>query len=275
MATRILDRVSYHAVYDDSILSALQFAHGNGFSGLQVADECPHLSFERLTTQDREAIKVFIAQTGTNLSLHAPDQAVSLFVTSPLLLQGIERYYEALVGFAAELGVHVLTVHLGSPVMFRTDTIPEEPFPRQDQAIYGEYLRSGLEYLTSLTDGSLALCVENYRMDLATLELLEPYLIDGRLYLCWDIAKSRDDPAMEEYFWRHLGAVKQVHFHDYWDAKGTRRSHRAIGSGLVDFSRYLPRLEEADIPDFCIEVRPREKALESLCSLKRILDELE
>jgi hypothetical protein len=50
----ILDRVSYHAVYDRSVLDALQYAHANGFAGIQLAVEVPHLSFERLSASEIE-----------------------------------------------------------------------------------------------------------------------------------------------------------------------------------------------------------------------------
>ena len=46
MTHNIIKRVSYHAVYDESILGALKFASETGFSGVQVADETNHLSFE-------------------------------------------------------------------------------------------------------------------------------------------------------------------------------------------------------------------------------------
>ena len=47
--SRILDRVTYHAVYDDSILAALRFALDHGFAGVQVAAELPHLDPTELT----------------------------------------------------------------------------------------------------------------------------------------------------------------------------------------------------------------------------------
>ena len=46
------NRISYHAVYDEGIADALSYAHSNGFAGIQIADESPHLSFERLSTDD-------------------------------------------------------------------------------------------------------------------------------------------------------------------------------------------------------------------------------
>ena len=269
----MLDRVSYHAVYDNSVLSALQYANENGFKGVQLADESPHLSFERLAASDIQDIIAFVKDTGIKISLHGPDEAVSLFVTSPSLRKGIEDYYKKLVDFTGIINAQILTIHLGSTTLFRTDTDPEEPFPKQDIPIHRESVLSGLDYLLSLTQGEIAVCVENYMLDLDTLNIIEPYISDGRLFLCWDIAKSYDKPDLDEYFWKNLDVVKQVHLHDCWVKDGVKRSHMVIGSGIVDFSRYLPRFQDSNILDFCIEVRPREKALESLEALRQKVKE--
>lgn len=45
-----------------------------------------------------------------------------------------------------------------------------------------------------------------------------------------------------------------------------------LGAGTLDFTRYLPRLAEANVLDFCLEVRPRQKAAESLANLKTLID---
>jgi sugar phosphate isomerase/epimerase len=47
-----------------------------------------------------------------------------------------------------------------------------------------------------------------------------------------------------------------------------------IGTGEIDFKTYLSVLSKADVQDFCIEVRPREKARESLEILKQIIKKL-
>jgi sugar phosphate isomerase/epimerase len=77
---------------------------------------------------------------------------------------------------------------------------------------------------------------------------------------------------LERFFFSSIDRVKQVHLHDIRrDERGNERSHRVIGSGEIDFAYYLNRLAEADVLDYCIEVRPREKAKESLEALKNIL----
>ena len=105
-------------------------------------------------------------------------------------------------------------------------------------------------------------------MDKYTRGLIDTYLNDGQLSLCWDIVKSYNKPEVEEYFWSNFNSVKQIHLHDVRNVEGKIRSHRVIGSGEIEYCNYLKRFQEADILDYCIEVRPREKALESLKALR-------
>jgi sugar phosphate isomerase/epimerase len=160
-------------------------------------------------------------------------------------------------------------------VLFRTDSIPEEPYPQRDRPVYHEALRLGIDRLINLVDGRLILCVENYKMDHETLQVLDRHIGAGDLFLCWDVAKSRGKPEVQEYFLQHLDSVKQVHLHDFWQREGIARSHRVIGSGELDFTQLLPILARADVLDYCIEVRPREKALQSLAALRRMVTELD
>jgi len=120
--------------------------------------------------------------------------------------------------------------------------------------------------------GRFTLCMENFKLTPTVRQIIEPDLAAGRLALCWDLPKTytpdgRDEP-LEAWLWDHLHCIRQVHLHD----RGGGRNHRTIGVGELDFTRYLPRLAAANVEEFCIEVRPREKALESLVNLASILE---
>jgi len=271
----ILDRVSYHAVYDDSFLSAMQYAHENGFHGVEIAVETPHLSFESLTARDMDDIRDFSAQNGILISLHAPDDVTSLFVHNESLRKGVLAYYDQLFDFAKAVMARLVTIHMGFMTTFPTDTIPEKKVPEIDLPIYEALIRQNLDHLVKGTEERFLLCVENYRLDRTILPLLQKYLDDGKIFLCWDIAKSYGNRELEQYFWSNLKAIKQVHLHDLSPVGERMRSHRVIGNGEIDFISYLTRMVDEDILDYCIEVRPREKALESLENLIRILTELE
>ncbi len=265
----ILDKVSYHAVYDESIVDALRYARGHGFAGVQVAVETPHLSFEGLGGTEREEIARLADEYGLSIGLHAPDELASLFVTSRHLSEGILAYFEALFDFAEHVAARLVTVHLGSMTRFRTDEDPPEAVPPVDRAAYLHALEANLRRLVDLARRRFTLCVEYWKADPAVEALLQPHLESGELSLCWDLAKTcnrRGQPASDPtaYFWDHLSHVRQVHLHDLRGGV----SHFVVGTGEVDFMAFLPRLAEADVLDYVIEVRPRERALESLRNLR-------
>jgi sugar phosphate isomerase/epimerase len=268
---RVLDRAAFHAVYDDSILDALKFARANGFAGIQAAVELPHLSIERLTGRQCAAIRRFREANDLSLSLHGPDAAASLFQTSRPLLRGIFGYYRALFDFAGRIGAGLVTIHSGARLHFRTDTSPVRLLPAADAESFRRAFDDNLRRLLDLANGRFILCLENggWMPDLA--ELVQLQLDSGRLHLCWDLAKTYRDAAtrdapLERFMWRNLARIRQVHLHDRRDGL----THAVLGTGTVDFMRFLPRLARADVKQFCIEVRPREKALVSLRNLRKM-----
>jgi len=272
MTHPILDRVSYHAVYDASIMEALEYARDNGFAGVQIAVESPHLSFEAVPPEEIERIASFVEAQQSFVSIHAPDQTVSLFEHSPILRDGIQRYYRALFDFAAKAKAKLVTIHIGEMTTFHTDTRREVALPEQDLAVYRGVVARNLNALLEAAAERFTLCVESYALDEFSLFLLKPYLDEGQLALSWDIAKTWNKPALERFFFSSMDRIKQVHLHDIRsDERGNQKSHCVIGTGEIDFSYYLNRLAGANVLDYCIEVRPREKAKESLAALRTLL----
>jgi sugar phosphate isomerase/epimerase len=272
MTHPILDQISYHAVYDASIIDALVYAHENGFAGIQIAVETPHLSFESLTEDKVTEILSFSTMNNLYLTIHAPDETASLFQTNRYLREGILNYYRALFEFAARIKARLVTIHIGQMTSFPTDTVREMTVPEEDRAIYREVVKRNLDQLLDFAAGRFTLCIENYALDQFSLLLLRSYLDNRKVALCWDIPKSWNNAIFERFFLSSTEYVKQVHLHDIrTDETGRQRGHRVIGSGEIDFAYYLDQLARAEVLDYCIEVRPREKARESLQSLKKIL----
>jgi len=268
----IRDRVTYHAVFDESILTALQFAHDSGLAGVQVAAELPHLDPTDLTERQRRRIAAFCRQYGSRVSLHGPDDAAPLFATSSQLRGGMLGHFRELFDAAEQMGVALITLHPTATSTFPTDTEPRQPVPSVDLAAWYDAFVENLAAVIDLAAGRFTLCMENFKLTPTVRELIDPHLAAGRLGLCWDLPKTytRDgrDETLEAYLWGHLAHIRQVHLHD----RGRGRNHRTIGTGDLDFTRYLPRLAAANVEEFCIEVRPREKAVESLVNLISILD---
>lgn len=270
-ANRILGKVSYHAVYDRSALDALRYAKAHGFAGIQLAVESPHLSLESLSEVETDEIARRCVSEGLYVNIHAPDEAASLYQTSTILRRAIMDYYRALFAHAARLGSKVVTIHFGGMPSFRSDTASPRGIPDEDLALYREAAAANLDALLKMVRGRFVLCVENYGFDAFAMSVLKPFLASGRLSLCWDIAKSWGKPE-ESFLLENIGKVRQVHLHDIRRGEdGKPHSHCVIGTGEIDFRRYLSALDEADVLDYCIEVRPREKAKESLEALKKLL----
>ncbi|MHA1475824.1 MAG: TIM barrel protein, partial [Promethearchaeota archaeon] len=157
----IENRVSYHAVYDKSIIDALKFAKNNNFTGIQLAVESPHLSFEHLSHEKRVKIKDFCKNNELYINLHAPDD-ISLFNINPQLQTGIFEYFKDLFKFANDVSSQLITIHIGSMTTFPTDSLPEQKYPDEDLNFYRNSLKENLERLISLLDGQIILCIENY-----------------------------------------------------------------------------------------------------------------
>jgi len=271
----ILNSISYHAVYDASIREALVYASENGFAGIQIADESPHISFERLSAKQINEVKHAVQEQDVYIVLHASDAAASFFQPNRHLITGIRNYYAALLEFAHKVSAKLVTVHLGEMTSFRTDSQPEYRIPNEDFIFYKKVFLENLDFLLDMNKKQFPICVENYNLEQSTLDMIIPYLERGDIFLCWDIAKSFKKPELEDFFFGHLSWVKQVHLHDQRrNPDGQVRTHCVIGTGEIDFKTYLSVLSKADVQDFCIEVRPREKARESLEILKQIIKKL-
>jgi len=273
MNAKILERLSYHVVYDESIVEAVEFASRNGFSGIQVAVESPHLSFENLSLTDRAEIRQRKEELGIKIAIHGPDDVASLLEPSPQIRKGILSYYANLFVFAGDIGAILTTIHIGHPTVYPTDTMPEVRFPEVDIKYYRKILEENLQSIGNLARGKGYICIENYLLEDFVLQVLAKYLTESQLGLCWDITKTynRDgsiNGPLQYYMKENLFAVRQVHLHDL-DSEG--RSHRVVGTGIIDFGYYLELLKDVDVLDYCIEVRPREKAIESLDNLKKMV----
>ncbi|MFH2056712.1 MAG: sugar phosphate isomerase/epimerase family protein [bacterium] len=269
----ILAHISYHAVYDDSIRAALEWAAENGFSGVQVAAQAPHFRVTTLPDAECERIRSLLREKNLRLTLHAHDENVSLFECHPVLREGILNYYRSLCDAARRLGATIVTIHLGAPPTFSVADSSGKRYPEVDLSLWQKAAGDGIKDLVGLaTDGPL-ICIENVNLTPPVREVLQPFLDRDEVALCWDIAKCYDrqlsrDTELEGYLTRNLRHVRHVHLHDI---DSTGRSHHTIGEGVIDFKPYFKMFAESEILDYCIEVRPREAAKVSLDRLREML----
>lgn len=273
MNNSIFERISYHTVYDNNIIDALEFVTENCFTGIQVAVESPHLTFENLSSRERTEIRQRSKELGIRISLHGPDDVTSLLQTNPHIRKGILSYYSDLFTFAEEIEAILVTIHIGYPIMYKTDTIPSEKYPEIDIPFYTGVLEENLESINNLGNNMVDICIENYFLEGFVLQILDKYLYEGKLGLCWDIAKTYNkdcsiNEQLQKYFYEYRYYIKQVHLHDM---NNDGSSHRTIGTGIIDFKKHLEQISDVEVLDYCIEVRPGEKAVESLNNLRNIL----
>lgn len=269
---RILKLISYHAIYDDSILDALEFAYENEFAGIQLAVDSPHLSFESISEKSIKKIRSFLDNKHLHITIHAPDEAISLYTHSQYLKNGIRDYCRALFEFAVRINAPLVTIHTGLPITFQTDMKPESVIPEEDVVYFGRIMKENLSAMIRIVDNRFVLCMENYNFNDFSSKIVEHYLKSNELSLCWDVAKSWNKSEEEKILLSYKPYIKQMHLHDVrQNADGSFRSHCVIGSGELDFRYYLSKTFDAPIIDYCIEVRPREKAKESLEALKSLL----
>jgi sugar phosphate isomerase/epimerase len=270
----IENHLSFHAVYERSVFEALEYAKNHGFKGIQLAIETPHFDIDQYNDDECSRIRKYCNQNSIYITLHGPDEITSLFISNSNLRKGIMTYYEQLFKIAEKIGSQLITIHLGSIPQFPTDTLQKQRFPLFDQTAYQKVLEQNLKTIVKIAENRFLICIENYMLEPFMLQVLESFLKNHQLWLCWDIAKTFSKTGvknidLENFFINHLECVKQVHLHDI-NIQG--ESHRIIGSGRLDFLTFLHLFEKVDVYDFCVEVRPKEKANESKNNLLKLFN---
>jgi sugar phosphate isomerase/epimerase len=252
-------------------MDALRYAQAHLFAGVQVAIEYLHLNPDRMFTAGCEEVGRFRARHQLSISLHPP--TLSLYESARVLPNAILGYYEDLFMYAKDMGASIIVLHLGAPPTFPTDTQPVLRYPPQILPLLMRTMKDNLKRIVDANQDSVTLAIENVNFEPPVLEAIQPMLGIGGLSLCWDLPKTYKgvavDEELEQFFWRNLRHVKQVHLHDIRDG----RQHKVLGTGCVDFLRFLPRLAQAEVMEYVLEVRPREKALESLQNLRKLVQE--
>lgn len=270
---QVVSRISYHAVYDESISAALAWAAENGFSGVQIAAAAPHFRVRQMPDTECERIRSLLSEKKLRLTLHAHDANVSLFECNQDLSEGILNYYHGLFAAARRLGATMVTIHLGAPTTFPAANGSATTTPRVDLDHWRRAATENLGEIVKLAADGPLICIENVNLTSEVSESLQPFLDRSEVALCWDIPKCYDrqlnrDKELEAYLISNLAHVRQVHLHDL-NAEG--RSHQVIGTGEIDFLPYLEKLAKAEVLDYCLEVRPREEARACLEALKKLL----
>ena len=258
--------LSYHSVYEQSIQEALQLALDHGFDGIQLALEVPHLSRELHDNVIFQNIVTMCKKRNLYINLHGYDYISSLYSVDPILTQAIFAHYQQIFQWASLLHSPIVTIHLGLLPTFPQSPRKESsefPLPSTSLTLLIEALKHNLKTLVSLIPPNLTVCIENYNFHSLVYRILKPYLNSNKLSLCWDLPKtfSRSGEIKQsewDFLKAHHQSIKQIHVHDLHPK---RRSHLAIGEGILDFKQLLTSFPIPNLQDVCFEIRPFQQAL--------------
>lgn len=260
-------------VYDADILDAISFAGRHAFGYIVPDLMVPRFFPERFRKRERRHIREVATSEDVSISFHGPSDYLNLGAIYPEVRRAVLHRMRLCLAFARDVGAERFTVHIDPPYDF-VFAGKKGTFLRDHWALYKDAVKESLLELVKLSQGNVLICVENDRLGSMAMEVLDELLPKEELFLAWDIPKSNTDEKpnveVENFLMRHLERVRECHLHDQ---KPGGHSHDVIGVGNIDFSRYLRVLIPQDV-HFTIEVRPREKALESLNTIRSVLENL-
>jgi len=259
-------KIGYQALFDfKDAFEAIEFGIEHSFDCVELNQINPSFLPEKYSAVQRERLKNYLFP----ILIHAPE-SLSLFNTHRKVLDAtLERIYE-IIDFGREIDAKGITLHLGSTFTISVggELIPIHNILQE----YRDALQHSLIKLAEYSDKKIKLCIENtagFRYDFSK-EVLKNTLETHNLWLTWDIGHTHKIGKTlaqedEKFFLNFIEKINEVHLHDNhgeWD------EHNVIGTGTIDFKYYFELLKSID-PYFIIEVRPKERALESFEALKK------
>ena len=184
----VLSRVGFHAVYERSIVEAVDLAVEYGFSSVQIDTLMPTFFPEKYDLSNRGDIRDYAISKGVILKVHAPGEDFSLRTLHRSIQDVIIERQKEVIDFARDIGARLVIFHPGRIPVFR---IPEKGNVPIDVQFPEEYTRSFERALRELSDysrGKTMLCIENAIFTDSVMEIVSRFLVEGRMFLAWDLA---------------------------------------------------------------------------------------
>lgn len=254
-------RIGYAAsVGEKSILDSMEFAKINGFNAVEINMNMKCFFPENYDKKDIENIKKYKKENDIEITMHAPEDIFILNLHEKVRNAGIDRLKE-IIAFGKNICASRITIHIGPTPYF---TLTDSKYYLDDayHEEYKEILKDCLVDLSDYCENKIKLCVENSGRFTEKLyqDVLDNMIYRKNIFLTWDIGHSYYEIYDEiNFFKKHINKIRTVHVHDVNDIS----DHQVVGDGKIDFSKYV---EDIGCKDkvYIIEVRPREKAVESL-----------
>lgn len=253
---------------EKDIYDTIDYAYNKGFNAVELNINMPIFFPENFSKEEREKIRQYKNSKGIEITLHAPEDISLLQLQKQVKEAGINRLKEVM-DFGYDIGATRMTMHIGPAVCF---TLTDKKV-YLDELFYEKYKKTlveSLEDLINYSKGKIKLCVENSgRFPKKLVQEVLEYMISKEedLFLTWDIGHSYENKYDEvQFFIKHIDRIRTCHLHD----NNGESDHQIISTGNLDFKWHLDKMKEQDIV-YIIEVRPRDRAFESLKNLKKIL----
>ncbi|SHK37244.1 sugar phosphate isomerase/epimerase family protein [Tepidibacter formicigenes] len=255
------------SIGEKSILDSMNFAVENGFNAVEINMNMKCFFPENYSIDLIKKIKKYKKENNIELTIHAPEDISLLNLHEKVRYSGIERLKE-IINFAKEIDASRITIHIGTTPYF---TLTHGKC-YLDDIYYHEYkeiLKKTLIELNNYCEKKIKLCIENSGRFPEKLfqEVLKEILLKENIFLTWDIGHSYKNLYNElDFFETNINKVKTCHIHDV----NEKSDHQVIGLGKLSFIDYIKKIGFEDVV-YIIEVRPREKAVESLNNLKKLI----
>ncbi|MBM7870894.1 sugar phosphate isomerase/epimerase [Clostridium pascui] len=263
----MLNPIGYAACLGEkSIYDIIDFAISSGFNAVELNMNVPMFFPENYSKEDRLNIKNYTSHKGIVLTLHAPED-ISLLQLQEDIREAVINRFKTIIQFGIDIGAKNLTLHVGPSVCFTlTDrkSYMEESYENE----YKNILKTNLKKIVDFAGNKIKICVENSGRfpKKVVQETVQELLDSDNLYLTWDIGHSLENKYAEiEFFVKNIDKIHTCHIHD----NNGKSDHQIPGTGLIDFKWHFNLMKDKPII-YIIEVRPREKAAQSLIALQEL-----
>lgn len=264
----MLNPIGYAACLGEkSIYDTIDFAISSGFNAVEINMNVPMFFPENYSKEDRLNIKNYTSHKGIVLTLHAPED-ISLLQLQEDITQAVISRFKTIIQFGIDIGAKNLTLHVGPSVCFTLidrKSYMEESYENE----YKKILKSNLKEIIDFAEDKIKICVENSGRfpKKVVQETVQELLDSDNLYLTWDIGHSLENKYEEiQFFIKNIDKIRTCHIHD----NNGKSDHQVPGTGLIDFNWHFNLMKDKPIV-YIVEVRPREKAAESLKALSKVL----
>ncbi|ERI89643.1 AP endonuclease, family 2 [Clostridiales bacterium oral taxon 876 str. F0540] len=197
-------------------------------------------------------------------TMHFPEE-IDFAAFYPTVRRANIEMFSEIAGFAAELDVDKINIHINSGIYFS--------LPDRKAWIYeankGEFISNLMHSMRKILDTAkkydINVCVENTVFPEFIQEAFQELIKLENTYFTWDVGHDASDGfRAREFFQNHTSKISHMHLHDYNGSK----NHLALYSGKLDVDEKLAFAKQKGL-SVVIEVKTEEALRESVYLLRK------